>query len=330
MPIAKDKLSGNAMGGTELMKMRLENSIDPTLLDNFQIFASRVHEDLSDKHVRILWLHDLAGDPESEHLKNGGHKKFHKLVFTSNWQMRGYIERYNIPWSKCIVIRNGIVPIDFTEKKRDGKIRLVYTPTPHRGLNILYSVFDKLSQEHDDIELDVFSSFKLYGWEERDDQFKDLYKRLQDHPKINYHGTVSNEEVRKHLIDSHIFAYPSIWQETSCLCLMEAMSAGLMCAHPNFGALPETAANWTYMYQMQDELSDHANMFYTVLRAVIHDVKMYNDEEYVSKYRPQKAYADVFYNWELIRMQWESLLESLKNEPREIPKHTGQLFEYRT
>lgn len=330
MPIAKDKLSGNAMGGTELMKLRLQNSIDPALLDNFQIFASRVHEDLSDQHVRILWLHDLAGDPESEHLKNGGHNKFHKLVFTSNWQMRGYIERYNIPWSKCIVIRNGITPIDFTEKKRDGKIRLVYTPTPHRGLNILYSVFDKLSQEHDDIELDVFSSFKLYGWEERDTQFQELFKRLQDHPKVNYHGTVSNEEVRKHLVDSHIFAYPSIWQETSCLCLMEAMSAGLLCAHPNFGALPETAANWTYMYQFNENINEHASMFYTVLKTVINDIKAYNDTEYVSKYRPQKAYADVFYNWELIKMQWESLLVSLKDEPRGISKHSGQLFEYRT
>lgn len=330
MPIAKDKYSGNAKGGTELMKFRLQDSIDPALLDNFQIFVSRVHEDLSDKHVRILWLHDLPGDPESEHLKNGGHSKFHRLVFTSHWQMRGYIERYNIPWSKCIVIRNAITPIDFTEKKRDGKIKLVYTPTPHRGLNILYSVFDKLSQEYDDIELDVFSSFKLYGWEERDKTFQDLFKRLQDHAKINYHGTVSNEEIRKHLVDSHIFAYPSIWQETSCLCLMEAMSAGLFAVHPNYGALPETAANWTYMYQMQDDINAHASMFYTVLKSAILDIKAYNDAEYVSKYRPQKAYADVFYNWELIKMQWESLLQGMKDEPREIPKYSGQLFEYRT
>jgi UDP-glucose:(glucosyl)LPS alpha-1,2-glucosyltransferase len=330
MPIAKDKYSGNAKGGTELMKFRLEEAISPELLDNFQIFVSRVHEDLSENHVRILWLQDLAGDPESDHLKNGGWNKFHRLVFSSHWQMRGYIERYNIPWSKCAVIRNGIVPIDFTEKKRDGKIKLIYTPTPHRGLNILYPVFDKLTQEMDDIELNVFSSFKLYGWDDRDKPFQDLFKSLENHPKINYHGTVPNDELRKHLAESHIFAYPSTWQETSCLCLMEAMSAGLFCVHSNFGALPETAANWTYMYQMQDDLNAHASMFYTVLKSAIEDIKTMDDQNYSAKIRTQKAYTDVFYNWELLKMQWESLLMSLKSAPRELPKTSGQLFEYRS
>jgi glycosyltransferase involved in cell wall biosynthesis len=330
MPIAKDKYSGNAKGGTELMKFKLVESIDPALLDKFQIFISRVHEELSDKHVRVLWLQDLAGDPESDHLKNGGWNKFHRLVFSSHWQMRGYIERYNIPWSKCAVIRNGIVPIDFTEKKRDGKIKLVYTPTPHRGLNILYSVFDKLTQEMDDIELDVFSSFKLYGWDDRDKPFQELFKRLEEHPKINYHGTVPNEELRKHLVNSHILAYPSTWQETSCLCLMEAMSAGLFCVHSNLGALPETAANWTYMYQMQDDLNVHASMFYSVLKSAIEDVRTLDDVSYNAKVRTQKAYTDVFYNWDLLKMQWESMLVSLKDEPTAFPKTSGQLFEYRT
>ena len=75
MHFAKDNLSGNAMGGTELMKIGLQERLSPELLDNFQIFVSRVHEPLSDKHVRILWLQDLAGDPESEHLKNNGWNK---------------------------------------------------------------------------------------------------------------------------------------------------------------------------------------------------------------------------------------------------------------
>ena len=191
-------------------------------------------------------------------------------------------------------------------------------------------MFDKLSKEHDNIELDVFSSFKLYGWEDRDKPFQELFKLLEDHPKINYHGTVPNEELREHLGKAHIFAYPSIWQETSCLCLMEAMSAGLMCVHSNLGALPETAANWTYMYQMQDQMNDHANMFYTVLKSAIEDISSLDDTAYETKYRPQKAYTDVFYNWELLKHHWQGVLESLKSLPRELPKTSGQMFEYRT
>jgi len=329
MPIAIDKFSGSAKGGTELMKEKLAKAIPTELLDKFQIFVSRVHEELSDKHVRVLWLHDLPGDPESEHLANSGWSRFHKLVFTSNWQMRGYIERYNIPWSKCIVVRNGIEPIEWKEKDR-SKIKLVYTPTPHRGLNILYPVFAKLAEEYDNIELDVYSSFKLYGWDDRDKPFKDLFKALEDHPKINYHGTVSNDELRRSLQDSHIFAYPSTWAETSCICLMEAMSAGLVCVHSNFGALSETAANWTHMYQFQDTPQDHANIFYTVLKATIEEVKGMDEKSYNSKILTQKAYADVFYNWEMLQQQWLALLNSLQDYSTEIVKTSGQMFEYRT
>lgn len=330
MPIAKDKFSGAAKGGTELMKQRLEEAIPTELLDKFQIFVSRVHEELSDKHVRVLWLHDLPGDPESEHLKNGGWKKFHKLVFTSNWQMNAYIQAYSIPWSKCIVIHNGIKPIDFTDTDKDrSTIRLVYTPTPHRGLNILYAVFERLANEYDNIQLDVFSSFKLYGWDQRDEPYKELFDKLKEHPKVNYYGTVPNEELRDHLSKSHIFAYPSIWQETSCLCLIEAMSAGLFCVHPNFGALPETSANWTHMYQWHEDMNEHANIFYNVLKTAIEDVKNLTNEDYVNKIRTQKAYTDVFYNWDMLKLQWNALLEGLQNEPTTIDKSTGALFEYR-
>jgi glycosyltransferase involved in cell wall biosynthesis len=329
MPIAKDNLSGNAMGGTEIMKLKLAAAMPVALLDKFQIFVSRVHEELSDKHVRVLWLQDVAGDPESEHLANGGWSRFHKLVFSSHWQMRGYIERYKIPWSKCIVIRNGIEPIEWKAKDR-SKIKLVYTPTPHRGLNILFPVFNKLAQEYDDIELDVYSSFKLYGWDDRDKQFQELFKQLEAHPKVNYHGTVPNDKLREALQDSHILAYPSTWAETSCLCLIEAMSAGLICAHSNYGALSETAANWTHMYQYSEDMNEHANIFYSVLKGAIEDVKNLDEASYNSKILTQKAYADVFYNWELLQQQWLALLTSLENAPTSIVKSSGQMFEYRT
>jgi UDP-glucose:(glucosyl)LPS alpha-1,2-glucosyltransferase len=329
MPIAVDKLSGSAKGGTELMKERLANSVAKELLDKFQIFVSRVHEPLSDNHVRILWLHDLAGDPESEHLANGGWEKFHKLVFTSHWQMRGYIERYNIPWSRCIVLRNAITPIEWKSKTRD-KIKLIYTPTPHRGLNILYHAFNKLSQEFDDIELDVYSSFKLYGWDVRDEPYKELFNLLEKHPKINNHGTVSNDDIRIALQNANIFAYPSVWQETSCLCLIEAMSAGLVCVHSNLGALPETSANWTTMYQFNENLQDHAKLFYNVLRGSILELKSMSDDEYFNRIRTSKSYADVFYNWDFVKHQWNALLESMKDEPTEIKKSQGMMFEYKS
>jgi glycosyltransferase involved in cell wall biosynthesis len=329
MPIAKDELSKNAMGGTELMKNKLASIIDPSLLDKFQIFLSRVQEPLSQDHVRVLWFQDLAGDPASEHLANNGWEKFHKFVFASNWQMRGYIERYNIPWSKCVVLLNAMEPIDFTmeDKKRDV-IRLTYISTPHRGLQILVPVFKKLRETFGDkIELDVYSSFKIYGWGERDEVFNELFEECKNTPGINYHGSVPNAEIREALKKSHILAYPNIWQETSCISLMESMSAGLICVHPNYGALPETAANWTHMYQWHEDLVAHANIFYTMMVNVINDIINMPEEDYEKKILIQKSYADVFYSWKNRKIQWEALLNSLKDMPTEIPQ---QKFIYRT
>lgn len=309
------------MGGTELMKYGLRDRLPKELLDEVQIIASRVRE-LDETKIRILWCHDLPGDPESAHLKDGGWNKFHKIVFVSNWQMQAYINHYNIPWSKCVVLQNTIEPIDLVPKK-DDKIKLIYTSTPHRGLDILYAVFDKLCEKYDNIELDVFSSFKLYGWENRDAEFKDLFDALEKHPKINYHGSQPNEVVRQALTQSHIFAYPSTWVETSCLCLIEALSAGLICVHPNLGALYETAANWTFMYQWNEDKNEHAKMFYTILDAVIGDV---NSEAMTTRLIGQKGYIDAFYNWEQRSKQWAALIRSLLNEPRGLPK---KMFSYK-
>lgn len=329
MTLASDSLSTNAMGGTELMKYGLVQRVDPTLLGEFQIFTSRVEQQLDPTKIRLLWLHDLAEDPANDHLKNGGWKKFHRLVFVSNWQMQRYIELYNIPWSHCIVMHNAIDPIDEHEKPNDGTIRLAYWATPHRGLNILVPVFEKLREKYDNIELDVYSSFNLYGWAQRDAQYKELFDKCRETEGINYYGTVANATLRDNLKKTHIMAYPSIWPETSCICLMEAMSAGLLCVHPNFAALPETSANWTNMYQWHEDLNHHAGLFYSVLDASIESV---NEEGVQSRLASQKSYANVFYGWQLRAFQWEQFLASLVNEPRDLPQQTRSIeyFEYGT
>lgn len=313
MPVSIDEFSKNSMGGTELMKFKLLEKISPTVLDKFLIICSRVRE-MDPSLIPIYWLHDLAEDPESEHLKAGGWNKFKKMIFVSNWQMQQYIKHFNMPWYKCMVIQNAIEPIPLIKKSSD-KIKLIYHTTPHRGLNILIPVFSKLVEKYDNIELDVFSSFEIYGWKERDKQFEALFDVCRTHPKINYHGFQSNEVVRKALQEAHIYAYPSIWPETSCISLMEAMSAGCLCIHPNYAALFETASNFTWMYQFQEDPRDHMSLFYRMLDGAITQI---NDENIQTSLVYAKNYIDMIYNWDRIATEWTSLLTSLL--PKEITK----------
>lgn len=313
MTLIINELSSKALGGTELLQQRLYNTVSSELLGKFQIWFSRFREqDYDPSKLQIFYAHDLPLDPESALLANGGWKRFHKLVFVSNWQMNLYQIQYQIPPSRCEVMLNSITPIEVPEVKPAEKIKIGYWSTPHRGLNILIPVFSYLSQKYDNIELDVFSSFKLYGWDQRDEPYQELFEQCIAHPRINYHGSVDNDVIRKYAADAHIFAYPSIWPETSCLCLMEAMSARMACVHPNYGALFETAANWTAMYQFDEDLNNHAMKFQAALESAI---LAHEHPTIQSRLKSQKAYADVFYNWSVRASEWEMLLQQIVDSP---------------
>lgn len=322
-----NEISSNSSGGTELMCKRISSTLDPELLKEFQIIPSRVRE-LDESKIRILYCHDLPDDPESKHLANEGWRKFHKIVFVSYWQREWYIRKFNIPYSKTVVIQNAILPIE-TSKKPDDKVNIIYHTTPHRGLNILVPVFEKLAERYEDIHLDVYSSFAIYGWEKRDEIFKELFEVIEKHPQMTYHGFKPNDEVREALNKAHIYAYPNSWMETSCLSLIEAMSAEVLCVHPDYGALPETSANWTLMYPYDEDPQRHANLFYNVLDTAIDIIKS-KDEASLVKLKGAKSYCDLYYNWEVKQHQWEAFLRSLLSVPRAIEDPPKEMFVYKS
>lgn len=298
------------MGGTELMMHRLHSSIPATVLDRFQIIPSRPRELQKGKRP-ILWVHDLAGDPEVQHLKNDGWKKYEKIVFVSHWQRQQYHDKLGVPWSAGTVIKNAIVPIEAHDKPSTDKIRIVYFSTPHRGLDILVQVFSELAKKHKNIELDVISSFKLYGWESRDKPFEPIFNYCKKHPQINYYEPMSNAALREHLKTCHIFAYPSTWVETSCLCLIEAMSAGLLCVHSSLGALPETSMHLTQMYDYHENKEKHAQVFYSNLKNAIDLYSRKNNTALIETVNGVKHISDSVFNWDARAVEWENLLRHL-------------------
>ena len=300
--------TGNAMGGTELMMKWLQENVSVELLDKYQIIQSRVRK-LEDK-PRVLWLHDTADDPESAHLANPESlDQFRRLVYVSNWQKQMYEWFHGIPPSKGVVLKNAIYPIE--EHKKPGPkepINIIYHTTPHRGLNVLLSAFDLISTKHTDVTLDVYSSFSIYGWDKKDEAFAPLFDYCNEHPQINYHGAVSNDEVREALKKAHIFAYPSIWPETSCISVLEAMSAKCVTVCPNYAALPETCANMAWTYDFHENHEIHAKLHANVLNAAI---EHYWDSEVQNNLRFQKMYFDRFYSWEVRSQEWTNFLNSI-------------------
>lgn len=332
MAFEENEISVKSNGGTELVKRKLANRLPSDLTDDFQIICSRVR-DLDESKIRVYWLHDLPEDPETRHLKDKSSRdRFHHLVFCGNWQYDRFRTFLGVPYDEtCSVIDNGIDPFPLVEKSKD-EIRLIYTSTPQRGLSILVPVFEKLAEKYDNIVLDVFSSFKIYGWDKADEQFEPLYERCRNHPRINYHSFAPNEVVREHLLKAHIHSYPSIWMECNSVSIIEAMSAGLLCVHPNYGGLIDTAANLTYMYQGNSDINKHANIFYHALDNAISQV---NNEDVQQGLRVNKLYADSRFNWDKITSNWVDLLTSLKEQyktpaSRAFVKSADDYFVYKT
>ncbi len=324
-----NEISKNSKGGTELMRMGLEERLPADLLEDFQIICSRVRK-IEDDKIRIYWLHDLPEDPETNHLKNQSSRdRFHKLVFCGNWQYQRYRDYLQVPHDEsCTVLETAIDPISFDPKPKD-EIRLVYTSTPQRGLEILVPVFEELCKKHDNIVLDVFSSFGIYGWTDADQRFEGLFERCRKHPKINYHGAQPNEVVRETLKKAHILAYPSIWMECNSRSVIEAMSAGMLCVHPNFAGLPDTAGGLNMMYQWDTNVNTHANKFFQALDQAINTVMLDDVQNYL---RIVKIYADTRYNWSKVASQWHDLLQGLRQQyptPNSRRIQSVPTFEYR-
>jgi UDP-glucose:(glucosyl)LPS alpha-1,2-glucosyltransferase len=303
--VVETELSKNSNGGTEMMRKRLLDTIQPELLKGYAIHFSRPR-DIPEDVKNILYCHDLAEDPENKILVDKGWEKFDHFVFVSSWQRDQYIAYFGIPYSRCSVIPNAIETRYEAAEKNTQTIRFVYHTTPHRGLELLVPAFDALSREYDNIHLDVYSSFGIYGWPQRDEPYAKLFKQIEDHPKMTNHGNVSNKEVLEALDRSHIFLYPNIWKETSCIALIEAVRSGLICIHPNYGALPETAASATVMYDYTEDPTRHASTAYAVTKSVLEAQK--NDPQFFNRFTRSDKFGLVANDIDSFSNLWTKIL----------------------
>ena len=301
-------------GGTERMMRELEKRLSQNFLNDFSIFTTLEILQKTNSNKRIFWTHEVparqnSGDIEYDIFRSGIFRYVNGLVFVSHWQMEEYLKLHPMnwdAWDKCRVLHNAIDPIEEHEKPKD-KISLVYMSNPSRGLDVLYESFLLLSQKYDDVELNVFSSASLYGRSHEDKTYEKLFDGLKQHPKINSYGSVDNSRLREELKKNHIFAYPCTYGETSCISLIEAMSAGLLCVHPNQCALSETASGWTNMYHYQANKNKHVDIFFKQLDNAVMQIK--NNE--VNHLQYQKKYADYHFGWSKRIKQWEDFLAGM-------------------
>ena len=299
-------------GGTELQFEFLRKHVDPAVLNQVEICTSIPEKiPLHPTKVNILWQKNSYDQPNLApwFQDKSNHHKYDWYVFNSHWTYEKFRTYFKLPTEKCVVIKNGIEkiePIQTTYKK--GKpFKIIHQNTPWRGLNVLLGAMQLVKNPL--ITLDVYSSTEVYGkdfYEQNDKYYQTLYEQADAIPNVNYIGYKPNEYIREHLKDYRMYVYPSTFEETSCISLLECMAAGLYSITTNLGALFETGAEFPIYIPYTDNLRILSNKFAKAIDAAAESL---NSEEVNEHLKFQIKYTNKYYNWNKQGLAWTRFLQ---------------------
>jgi len=294
-------------GGTELMCDELMKRLALNYQEEFSIFNYLPYADFN--KPTIYW-NQLSYDQDAiQFLKEPEWiDKIDRFVFVSHWQAERFRQMFNIPGYKTAVFKNACIGVTPRRHGVKDTVRLCYTSTPWRGLEVLLEAWEILKPKN--AELHVFSSCKIYGEEfgKTDFQYKHLYDKCNELPGVVYRGSIANEDLRNELHEFDILAYPNTFEETSCIAVIEALCAGLRVITSNLGALPETTEGWARMYPYLANPNVHAEAFAKILGEEIELIRENKLQEHLTD---QINIYNKKWSWDYRITEWTKYLDEL-------------------
>jgi len=220
--------SRNYFGGTETMARGFLSKILPEMknIQNYKCVILPGHiPDITtwgaDGQKTILWLHNNVTQFDSSMsmiLSNNAIKKsIEHYIVVSEYEKKVISEELDVSLEKITVIPNAIDTVIPTPNKFNNinKVKLIHASSKDRGLDVLLNAIPLITE---DFELNIFNDF-----------YPDLPHNFNingvNDPRVNFYGKTPRKTLYKFFADAHLHAYPSTYPETSCLTLMEALSA---------------------------------------------------------------------------------------------------------
>ena len=298
-------------GGTELQHQFLEKYVDKDLLDKFQICTSVPGKvPLAKNKINILWQKMAPDQPHFQDFFKDKKQinQYDYFVFNSHWNYEQFRKTFSLPEHRCTVIKNGIPDITKRDPEpRRDKIKLIYHPTPWRGLSVLLGAMQLVNNPN--IILDVYSSTQVYGDDykkEHDHIYKDLYDQARKLPNVNYIGYKPNDYILENLHTYDAFVYPNTWEETFCISALEALACGLYVATTDNGALYETCTEFPIYIPYDKNWENLAQQFAAVIDGIASQI---NTEGCRNHLKFQQNFFNHFYNWKTIAGHWTGFLQ---------------------
>ena len=305
------KINNESLGGSEnQLRLLLKHLPDESFKDINLILNNTNHDLIEKNKINVLWMQHFVNQEEAKNLGSKDYvNKLDYIVFNSNWNFEKFQYQFKIPESKSLVIKNAIEKIDFHEKPKD-KINLVYHTTPWRGLIHLLKVFKRLNLQN--TELNICSSTIIYG-KKFDSilgkKYENIFEECKNTKNVNYLGFVENNKIIELLKNMHIYSFPSIWPETSCISAIEAMAAGCEIVTSNLGALYETCTPFATFVGFDSNFDNFEKKYQ---KALENSVKNFWSKENQKKIRFQQEVINLTYSWNVRSKEWISFLEEAR------------------
>lgn len=303
-PSSEDWVPDAPAAGTELMLAGLKERLGEDL-DRINLHVNHPGTHIEDTRPRVVWMHHDVNQRWVQWCDDKSLvSSVDYFVFVSHWQRERYLSNFDLPPERCCVLQNAT---ETNASPREWEAvpvwRCAYTSTPFRGLPVLLDAWHQLST--DNAELHIWSSMKLYL--EDDSPYTHLYDRARGMPKVYYHGIVPNAELRAALRHIDFLVYPSTFAETSCLGVIEAMSAGCRVIVPALGALPETTAGYARIYPSVPDPKKHAEILSDILAMELSRPWGGSPELSLS----QQGHCAAVYDWHHRANEWRRFIGSI-------------------
>ena len=301
-----------SFGGSEnQFRLLLKHLSDDDFKDINLILNNANHDLIEKDKINILWMQHFVDQKEAQNLASKDFvNKLDWIVFNSSWNFEKFVYQFKIPEGKSIVIKNAIEKINFEEKPKD-KINLIYHTTPWRGLEHLLKVFKNLNRPN--VELNICSSIKIYGKKFNDafgKKYEKIFEECKETKNVNYLGFVENHNVIKLLKKNHIFSFPSIWPETSCISAIESMAAGCEVVSTNIGAIYETCAPFAKLITFNRNFNELRNKYESALLSSIDN--FWSPENQI-KMKLQRETINLLYSWEKRSIEWKNFFDEARD-----------------
>ena len=274
----------------------------------------------------ILWTqHATNQDVMRRRLSDPVHRDvWDAIVCVSEWQRDDVVKTYGVELGRTKVLRNAIAPAfenlfsshgDLVAAKDSDTLRLAYTSTPYRGLQLLPDIFGQYHGLNPDAVLEVYSSMAVYMEDGETDRgrFGAFYDAVAATKGAEHIGSLSQPDLAQRLRGAHILAYPNAFPETSCIAVMEALAAGLRVVTSDLGALSETCDGFARLVpididihdanafiEMKDEAGYKADFLNALMRATYTTAGLYE----------QAVHINTHHTWPVRARQWTEYLNA--------------------